>query len=154
MPDFTPPSNNVRLFNTLIISLAAAMFTALKVDVRNGESIAAEYMLGKIDAPSFNFNKIEPLAFARTGYINQGDSLSLSVMIAAYDSNEVSKIRFGINSEDPGTWTETNGSITFVESKRPPKPVSIIAMSTFSLAILIKNGSKFLSTFCPNVCKI
>jgi gliding motility-associated protein GldM len=99
------------MFDHAPIVAAAAMFTALKVDIKNGESIAAEYMLGKIDAPSFNFNKIEPLAFARTGYINQGDSLDLSVMIAAYDSNEVSKIRFGINSDDPGTWTETSGKI-------------------------------------------
>ena len=99
------------MFDHAPIVAAAAMFTALKVDIINAESVAAEYMLSKIDAPSFNFNKIEPLAFARTGYINQGDSLDLSVMIAAYDSNEVSKIKYGINSEDPGTWTETAGKI-------------------------------------------
>ena len=99
------------MFDHAPIVAAAAMFTALKVDIKNGESIAAEFMLGKIDAPSFNFNKIEPLAFARTGYINQGDSLNLSVMIAAYDSNEVSKIKYGINSTDPGTWTQTEGVI-------------------------------------------
>jgi hypothetical protein len=99
------------MFDHAPIVAAAAMFTAMKVDIKNAESVAAEYMLGKIDAPSFNFNKIEPLAFARTGYINQGDSLGLRVMIAAYDSNEVSKIRYGINSDNPASWTETSGTI-------------------------------------------
>jgi hypothetical protein len=99
------------MFDHAPIVAAAAMFTAMKVDIKNAESVAAEYMLGKIDAPTFNFNKIEPLAFARTGYINQGDSLGLKVMIAAYDSNEVSKIRYGINSDNPATWTETSGTI-------------------------------------------
>ena len=74
------------MFDHAPIVAAAAMLTSLKLDIKNAESVASEYMLSKVEAPSFNFNKIEPLAFARTGYINQGDSLDLSVMIAAYDS--------------------------------------------------------------------
>ena len=36
-------------FNHAPIVAAAAMFTSLKVDVKNAESIAAEFMLDKID---------------------------------------------------------------------------------------------------------
>lgn len=43
-------------------------------------------------------NKIEPVAFAPKGYLNVGDTMPLRVMIAAYDSNDVSKIHY---SEDP-----------------------------------------------------
>jgi hypothetical protein len=69
-------------------------------------------MLGKIDAPMFNFNKIEPLAFARTGYINQGDSLSLSVMIAAYDSTETPKIKYGVDADTiEANWKEVQGAV-------------------------------------------
>lgn len=102
------------VFDHAPIVAAAAMFTSLKLDIKNGESIAADYMLSKIDAPTFNFNKIEPLAFARTGYINQGDSLGLSVMIAAYDSNEVSKIRYAVDEDtaaDFNDWKMVNGDI-------------------------------------------
>jgi len=88
------------------------MLTSLKLDIKNAESVAADYMLSKVDAPTFNFNKIEPLAFARTGYINQGDSLDLSVMIAAYDSTETPKIKWGMDADTlPENWKEIEGSI-------------------------------------------
>jgi hypothetical protein len=99
------------MFDHAPIVAAAAMMTSVKVDVLNAESSAAEFMLSKVDAPTFNFNKIEPLAFARTGYINQGDSLDLRVMIAAYDSTEVPPIKYGINDSIPENWEKTSGSI-------------------------------------------
>ena len=100
------------MFDHAPIVAAAAMLTALKVDIINAESQVADYFLSKVDAPSFNFNKIEPLAFARSSYINPGDSLQLAVMIAAYDSNEVPKIRYGVNEDTiPDNWKETEGRI-------------------------------------------
>ncbi|MBK6951754.1 MAG: hypothetical protein IPO32_04225 [Crocinitomicaceae bacterium] len=107
------------IFDHAPIVAAAAMFTSLKLDVKNAESMATEYMLSKVEAPVFNFNKIEPLAFARTGYINQGDSLALSVMIAAYDSNEVSKIRYGMDADtsNKDAWKEVTGKIGLDGSK-------------------------------------
>lgn len=108
------------MFDHAPIVAAAAMITSLKVDVVNAESSAADYMLSKVEAPSFNFNKIEPLAFARTGYINTGDSLGLSVMIAAYDSNEVSKIRYGINADTlPENWKEDTISKIILPGDKP-----------------------------------
>jgi hypothetical protein len=100
------------MFDHAPIVAAAAMLTALKVDILNAESMVAEFMVGKVEAPVFNFNKIEPLAFARTGYINAGDSLTLNVMIAAYDSNEISQIRYGVNEENPANWKTTTGGIS------------------------------------------
>ena len=100
------------MFDHAPIVAACAMMTSLKVDVLNGESLAAEFMSSKVNAPPFNFNKIEPLAFARTGYINAGDSLDLSVMIAAYDSTEIPKIKYGINADTlPENWKEVTGKI-------------------------------------------
>lgn len=99
------------MFNHTPVVAAAAILTALKLDVLNSENHAADFFLSKVEAPTFNFNKIEPLAFARTGYINAGDSLDLSVMIAAYDSTEISKIRYGINDSVPANWAETSGMV-------------------------------------------
>jgi len=107
------------MFDHAPVVAAGAMFTSLKLDIKNAESMATEFMLSKVEAPVFNFNKIEPLAFARTGYINQGDSLALSVMIAAYDSNEVSKIRWGMDQDTANkeAWKEVTGKIGLDGSK-------------------------------------
>ena len=111
-------------FDHAPIVAAAAMFTSLKLDIKNAESMASEFMLSKVEAPVFNFNKIEPLAFARTGYINQGDSLSLSVMIAAYDSNEVSKIKYGVDADTiVENWKETTGKIALKGDQAGPHKV-------------------------------
>lgn len=100
------------MFDHAPIVAAAALFTALKVDVLNGKSIASDYMLAKVDAPMFNFNKIEPLPFSKSNYVNLGDSLDLNVMIAAYDSTENNLIRYGIDQDTiPENWTSTKGKI-------------------------------------------
>ena len=105
-------------FNHAPIVAAAAMFTSLKVDVKSAESIACEYLLGKVSAPPFIINKIEPMAFASSGYINQGDSLALKVMIAAYDSTSVNKIMWGMDDDTlQERWTETQGGLNLEGSE-------------------------------------
>lgn len=117
------------MFDHAPIVAAAAMFSALKSDVRNAESVAAQHMLEKVDAPMFNFNKIEPMAFAPSAYINQGDSLPLTVTIAAYDSTEVAKIRYGIDADTlPDRWKETTGVIGLSGSKAGSHTVKGVIM--------------------------
>jgi gliding motility-associated protein GldM len=113
------------LFDHAPIVAAAAMFAALRSDVRNAEAIASEHMLDKVEVQMFNFNKIEPLAFASKGYINQGDSINLNVMIAAYDSTEENKIRYGIDADtaNPETWKEIVGTIGLKGDKPGPHKV-------------------------------
>jgi hypothetical protein len=105
-------------FDHAPIVAAAAMFTSLKLDVKNAEAMAAEYIVGKIEAPIFDFNKIEPMAMASSAYINQGDSLGLKVKIAAYDTNKVTKIRWGMDKDTLAeNWTETTGDINLAGSE-------------------------------------
>jgi len=80
------------MFDHAPIVAAAAMFTALTVDIKQAEGDIANFLLSKVDAPKFNFNKIEPMAYAPTGYLNTGDTMSLRVMIAAYDSTEKPRV--------------------------------------------------------------
>jgi len=105
-------------FDHAPIVAAAAMFTSLKLDVKNAQAFASEYMLAQIEVEPFVFNKIDPMAFANSGYINLGDSLDLSVMIAAYDSNEVSKIRYGMDADtaNKNAWIEGSGKIALNSS--------------------------------------
>ena len=106
------------MFDHAPIVAACAILTSLKLDISNAESLAAEYMLEKVKAPIFNFNKIEPLAFARTSYLNKGDSMSLKVMVAAYDSTEILQVRYGINEDTvPERWTTVDGSVSLKANK-------------------------------------
>lgn len=100
------------MFDHAPIVAAAAMLTALKLDVKNSESMATEFLLSKVDVQEFDFNKIEPLAFASTGYINQGDSLNLRVMIAAYDSTETPKVKYGQDDDtlNIDNWKPSNNA--------------------------------------------
>lgn len=84
-------------FDHAVIVAAAAIFTSIKNDVRMAESIAIDIITGRASVESFKFNKIEPLAFSSTAYINQGDSLGLKVMIAAYDSTERMELQYWID---------------------------------------------------------
>ncbi len=76
---------------------AIAMFTAIRSDILQAENKAVTHIASRVAAPKFNFNKIEPLAFAPASYINQGDSIQMSVMIAAYDSTESMKISYWVD---------------------------------------------------------
>jgi len=99
-------------FDHAPIVAAASMLTSLKLDIKNAESLASDFLLSKVNAPIFDFNKIEPMTFASSGYINQGDSLALNVMIAAYDSNAVTKIRYGVDADTlVENWKETTGAL-------------------------------------------
>jgi hypothetical protein len=100
-------------FDHAVIVAAATIFTSLKNDVKMAESIAIECISGRASVPTFKFNKIEPLAFSSTSYINQGDSLGLQVMIAAYDSLEKMELQYWVDdttrSGDPQTFTGKAG---------------------------------------------
>lgn len=112
------------MFDHAPIVAAAAMLTALKVDILTAESQVSDYFLSKIEAPSFNFNKIEPLAFARSSYLNRGDSIGLKVMVAAYDSTKAMKLRYWENdstksSENMKTFEGETGDMMSIVGTSP-----------------------------------
>ncbi|MFZ5554894.1 MAG: GldM family protein [Bacteroidota bacterium] len=107
------------MFDHAPVVAAAALFTSLSNDVRLAEAQALEIVQSRVKVPTFNFNKIEPMAFARTGYLNVGDSMSVTVQIAAYDSSEVPEIKF--KEGDSSIW-ENHASVTeMVKGKIPVK---------------------------------
>jgi len=84
-------------FDHTVIVAAATIFTALKNDVKMAEQIAIEVVSGRAKMETFSFNKIIPLAFAKSSYLNQGDSLDLKIMIAAFDSTEAMNLEYYID---------------------------------------------------------
>lgn len=87
---------------------AIAMFTAIRSDILQAENKAVTHIASRVSSPKFNFNKIEPLAFAPASYINQGDSIKLKVMVAAYDSTESMKLSYWIDDS-----TKTSDPLSF-----------------------------------------
>ncbi len=92
-------------FDHAPMAAAAAIFTGIKSKVIQAEKVALANFGEQSQAPPFTFNKIEPLSFASTAYINQGDSLAMRVMVAAYDSTADTEIRYWV---DDSTFAEAN----------------------------------------------
>jgi gliding motility-associated protein GldM len=85
------------LFDHSPVVGAAAMFTALRADIRTAQNQAFNLIDSKLESPIIKINKIEPMVFAPTGYLNVGDSMKVTVMIAAYDSTDMPQITYSLN---------------------------------------------------------
>lgn len=118
------------MFEHAPIVAAGAMFTAFIVDVRNAESTVADFLYNKVQVQPFVVNKIEPMAFASSAYINQGESIALNVLIAAYDSTENQIIKYGIDADtaNPAAWKETSGKIDIEGSSPGPHKAKGVIM--------------------------
>lgn len=92
-------------FDHAPMAAAAAIFTGIKSNVLQAEKVALANFGEQSQAPPFKFNKIEPLSFANTAYINVGDSLNMRVMIAAYDSTAATEIEYWV---DDSTMSDAN----------------------------------------------
>jgi gliding motility-associated protein GldM len=103
-----PTSWQGGMFDHAPVVAAAALFTSLRGDIKAAEVIALDHLSTKLEQPLIKINKIEPLTSARAGYLNQGDSMTLRVMIAAYDSTDVPLIRY---SENGAAEQEIKGGI-------------------------------------------
>lgn len=105
----------IGMFDHAPVVAAAALFTSLSCDVRMAEVQALEVLYSRVKVPVFNFNKIEPLAFARTSYLNVGDSMDLRVMIAAYDSLDKPDIKY--KEGDSSIW-DNHATVTEVYKEK------------------------------------
>jgi gliding motility-associated protein GldM len=94
-------------FDHAPIVAASAVMTSLRSDVLSVQTLASQLIDSRVKVQSFNFNKIDPLAFASTSYINSGDSLGLKVMIAAYDSSEAMELHYW--EDDSSQYLLTDG---------------------------------------------
>jgi gliding motility-associated protein GldM len=94
-------------FDHAPIVAASAVMTSLRSDVLQVQTLASQLIDSRVKVASFNFNKIDPLAFASTSYINAGDSLGLKVMIAAYDSSEAMELHYW--EDDSSQYLLTDG---------------------------------------------
>jgi len=87
-----------KMFDHAPVVAALAMFTSIQADIRNAEAEALEHIYSNVNANEYNFNKIEPIAFASKNYINQGDSVVVKIFMAAFDTIRDPKVTYTIDS--------------------------------------------------------
>lgn len=115
---------------------ASAIFTSIKGRVLQAEKIVLNNFNEQNDAPVFPVNKVEPLAFASTSYLNVGDSLDMSVMVAAFDTTATPEIRYWI---DDTLRTEANMKVSNLNSVKLGGPVGEHIV-VGDIAVQTKNG--------------
>lgn len=84
-------------FDHAPIAAAAAIFTSIKGQMLQASNVVMKFLEAQNDVPPFKFDTIDPLAYAPTSYINSGDSLRLTVRVAAYDSKADPKVRIWVD---------------------------------------------------------
>lgn len=75
----------VVLFDHAPVVAAAAMFTSMQNDIRDNEASALEFVASKVEAPPVKFNKVAAISYG-SQYVNQGDSVDVRVIVAAWDT--------------------------------------------------------------------
>ena len=103
-------------FDHAPIVAATAVMTSVRSDILQVQTLASQLVASRVKVQSFNFNKIDPLAFSATSYINQGDSLGLKVMIAAYDSSEAMELKYWVDDSTQMTKSESTQDIESMQT--------------------------------------
>ena len=103
-------------FDHAPIVAATAVMTSVRSDILQVQTLASQLVSSRVKVQAFNFNKIDPLAFSATSYINQGDSLGLRVMIAAYDSSEAMELRYWLDDTSQFRKPESQQDLTTMQT--------------------------------------
>lgn len=132
----------VVMFDHAPVVAAAAVFSSIQNDVRNAEATAMEHLLSKVTVPPVKFNAVEAMAIG-VPYVNQGDSLPIKVIVAAWDSSEYVASNYSIDegeslnakshkgyagvlapSNSVGVHTVKGNVMVEVDGKKVPQPWS------------------------------
>ena len=103
-------------FDHAPIVAASAVMTSVRSDILQVQTLASQLVTDRVEVQSFNFNKIDPLAFSATSYINQGDSLGLKVMIAAYDSSEAMELKYWVDDSTQLLKSDSKQDVTTMKT--------------------------------------
>lgn len=95
--DASGTMNNWESLNFYYIPLAATItnLSKLQTDVRNTESDVVSYLMADVEASSYKFTKLRPIAIPQTNYVLQGDTFRADVFLAAYDDTNYPTVLIG-----------------------------------------------------------
>lgn len=104
--------NNWEAMNFYYLPLAATItnLSKLQTDVRNAESDVVNYLMADVEAASYKFTKLRPIAIPQTNYVLQGDTFRADVFLAAYDDTNYPTVLIG--EDETVEHDSTNVSLT------------------------------------------
>ena len=76
------------MFDQLPLIAVIANLSKIQNDIRMTENSFLSYLLEKIGAGEWKFNKLEPIVYSNKGYVLQGEPYEANVFIAAYDTTQ------------------------------------------------------------------
>jgi len=99
--DASGTTNKWEAINFYHVPLAATITNLSKIqtDVRNTESDVVTHLMADVEAASFKFTKLVPIAIPQSNYVLEGDSFRADVFLAAYDDTNFPKVELA-TSED------------------------------------------------------
>lgn len=110
---------NWESMNFYYIPLAAVITNLSKIqtDVRNVESDVVTYLMADVEAASYKFTKLAPIAIPQSNYVLQGDTFRADVFLAAYDDTNFPTVLIGADEsvEHDSTKVELVGESREVE---------------------------------------
>lgn len=85
--------------------------TKVQVDVLNAEADIMSYLMNRIDAGDFKFNRLEAIVMPSSDYVMRGDRFKAQVFMAASDTTQRPTIYIGAydssRNEKTGEWSYT-----------------------------------------------
>lgn len=107
--------NNWESMNFYYLPLAATItnLSKLQTDVRNTEADVVNFLMADVEAASYKFTKLVPIAIPKSNYVLQGDTFRADVFLAAYDDTNFPTVLIGAdeNAEIDSTTMELKGEV-------------------------------------------
>lgn len=97
--DASGTNTNWESMNFYHIPIAAVVTNLSKIqtDVRNAESDLVTYLMADVEAVSYKFTKLVPIAIPQSNYVLQGDTFRADVFLAAYDDTNFPTVEIAAN---------------------------------------------------------
>lgn len=126
------------MFDHAPIVAASAMFTSIQNDIRDNEASALEFVASKVEAPPVKFNKVAAISYGK-GYVNQGDSLDVNVIVAAWDTLAKVNANYAL---DDSTMAETFKATPANGSAKIKLSASSVGQHRIDGAVMVKQNGK------------
>jgi gliding motility-associated protein GldM len=85
-----------RAFDHTPVVAALALLSSMQNEVLNARAIAVTQIRSRVGGGQYSFNQIMPLAYGPE-FVNQGDSVTIEVLMAAFDSYKTPRVSVALN---------------------------------------------------------
>ncbi|MEO9257179.1 MAG: hypothetical protein ABI207_02285 [Crocinitomicaceae bacterium] len=96
-----------RAFDHTPVVAAIALLSSMENEVLNARAIAVTQVRLRVGGGQYSFNQIMPLAYGPE-FVNQGDSVTIEVLMAAFDSYKTPRVSVATDTVSKGEYLPDN----------------------------------------------